>query len=253
MAVSPLPALLTGVATKVVDMDMDRGMVLDMAGNETEDHRTGEDGRNRAHPLSALTWEILSTENLKKVWLGRGEALDPLHSVQGPSLGSQTSEALSKEAPHLHFFRFTRLPVSLEGQGARLLQLQGDGLQPVRVLLHLTEMKAPVTLLVIIVNIDEGFLAGRCSLSSLLTSSLSCLSLSLHPNQTRCPWMCSRETSPQHKDPQGHCSLDRHLAEGGLWISPKTTIPPPLSLSLSQAHLLVPKLKVMVEEKPIEL
>ena len=61
LAVSPLPALLTGVATKVVDMDMDRGMVLDMAGNETEDHRTGEDGRNRAHPLSALTWEILST------------------------------------------------------------------------------------------------------------------------------------------------------------------------------------------------
>ena len=40
-------------------------------------------------------------------------------------MGSQTSEALSKEAPHLHFFRFTRLPVSLEGQGARLLQLQG--------------------------------------------------------------------------------------------------------------------------------
>ena len=59
LAVSPLPALLTGVATKVVDMDMD--MVLDMAGKEREDHRTGEDGRNRAHPLSALTWEILST------------------------------------------------------------------------------------------------------------------------------------------------------------------------------------------------
>ena len=65
LAVSLLPALLTGVATKVVDMDMDRDMaldmVLDMAGKETEDHRTGEDGRNRAHPLSALTWEILST------------------------------------------------------------------------------------------------------------------------------------------------------------------------------------------------
>ena len=65
LAVSPLPALLTGVATKVVDMDMDmdkdRDMVLDMAGKEREDHRTGEDGRNRAHPLSALTWEILST------------------------------------------------------------------------------------------------------------------------------------------------------------------------------------------------
>ena len=59
LAVSPLPALLTGVATKVVDMDMD--MVFDMAGREREDHRTGEDGRNRAHPLSALTWEILST------------------------------------------------------------------------------------------------------------------------------------------------------------------------------------------------
>ena len=59
LAVSLLPALLTGVATKVVDMDRD--MVLDMAGKETEDHRTGEDGRNRAHPLSALTWEILST------------------------------------------------------------------------------------------------------------------------------------------------------------------------------------------------
>ena len=59
LAVSPLPALLTGVATKVVDMDMD--MVLDMAGKEREDHRTGEDGRNRAHPLSALTWAILST------------------------------------------------------------------------------------------------------------------------------------------------------------------------------------------------
>ena len=59
LAVSLLPALLTGVATKVVDVDMD--MVLDMAGKETEDHRTGEDGRNRAHPLSALTWEILST------------------------------------------------------------------------------------------------------------------------------------------------------------------------------------------------
>ena len=25
--------------------------------------------------------------------------------------------------------------------------------------------------------------------------------------------MCSRETSPQHKDQQDHCSLDRHLAE----------------------------------------
>ena len=59
LAVSPLPALLTGVATKVVDMDMD--IVLDMAGKEREDHRTGEDGRNRAHPLSALTLEILST------------------------------------------------------------------------------------------------------------------------------------------------------------------------------------------------
>ena len=65
LAVSLLPALLTGVATKVVDMDMDmdkdRDMVLDMAGKEREDHRTGEDGRNRAHPLSALTWEILFT------------------------------------------------------------------------------------------------------------------------------------------------------------------------------------------------
>ena len=33
------------------------------------------------------------------------------------------------------------------------------------------------------------FCPWRCSLSSLLTSSLSCLSLSLHPNQTRCPWV----------------------------------------------------------------
>ena len=61
LAVSLLPALLTGVATKDMDMDVDRDMVLDMAGKEREDHRTGEDGRNRAHPLSALTWEILST------------------------------------------------------------------------------------------------------------------------------------------------------------------------------------------------
>ena len=64
LAVSPLPALLTGVATKDMDMDVDRDMVLDMAGKEREDHRTGEDGRNRAHPLSALTWEILSTGSL---------------------------------------------------------------------------------------------------------------------------------------------------------------------------------------------
>ena len=72
LAVSPLPALLTGVATKVVDMDMDmdkdRDMVLDMAGKEREDHRTGEDGRNRAHPLSALTWEILSTGSFRTLF-----------------------------------------------------------------------------------------------------------------------------------------------------------------------------------------
>ena len=68
LAVSLLPALLTGVATKDMDMDVDRDMVLDMAGKEREDHRTGEDGRNRAHPLSALTWEILSTGSFRTLF-----------------------------------------------------------------------------------------------------------------------------------------------------------------------------------------
>ena len=68
LAVSPLPALLTGVATKVVDMDMDVDMVLDMAGKEREGYRTEEDGRNRAHPLSALTWEILSTGSFRTLF-----------------------------------------------------------------------------------------------------------------------------------------------------------------------------------------
>ena len=68
LAVSPLPALLTGVATKDMDMDVDRDMVLDMAGKEKEDHRTEEDGRNRAHPLSALTWEILSTGSFRTLF-----------------------------------------------------------------------------------------------------------------------------------------------------------------------------------------